>query len=33
MIADLREFGDDPDAASDQNLEEIQSDWYDAFQE
>lgn len=33
MIAGLPEFGDDPDAASDQNLEDIQSIWYDAFQE
>jgi FeS assembly protein IscX len=33
MIAELPEFGDDPDAATDQILEDIQSAWYDASQE
>jgi len=33
MIVELPDFEDDPDAASDQDLEEIQSVWYDIYQE
>ena len=32
-ILRLPGFNDDPDAGSDQDLEEIQAMWYDVFQE
>jgi FeS assembly protein IscX len=33
LVAELPGFGDDPDAATEQQLEEIQAAWYDAKQE
>jgi FeS assembly protein IscX len=33
LVAELPGFGDDPDAATDEQLEEIQAAWFDAMQE
>lgn len=33
LVAALPGFGDDPNAASEQDLEEVQAAWYDAMQE
>jgi FeS assembly protein IscX len=32
-VAGLPGFNDDPDAASDQDIEDVQAAWYDVFQE
>jgi FeS assembly protein IscX len=33
LVASLPGFGDDPEAATDQDLDEVQAAWYDAVQE
>ena len=33
LVAGLPGFGDDPDAATEQDLDDVQAAWYDAVQE